>query len=291
MFVKDNSIRSVKAYMNDRLEDLFSFGEIKIIISYAIEKRLQIPQNQQIAIDNETVSESDLLYFRSVVKRLQAQEPLAYVIGFTDFDGLNILCDSSALIPRPETVELVDLIHSKIQHINEPTIIDLCTGTGCIAFAIENRIKNAKISATEFSESALQLAELNKLNLHSKVHFLQKNALLKSDFDFIEDESLDVVISNPPYITENERDEMFENVLKHEPHMALFVTNGEPLQFYESISMYVFPKLKINGWIAFELNENFAPETAMMLKELNYSTIQIHKDLQGKNRILTAQKI
>jgi release factor glutamine methyltransferase len=291
MFVKDNSIKSLKHYMTERLSTQFSNSEIKIVISYALEKRLGLSQRQQIGIDSDTVSESDLLYFRSVVKRLQANEPLAFVIGETDFDGLSILCSSAALIPRPETVELVELICNEVKGKDQLSILDVCTGTGCIAFALEQRLNNSTIIATEYSTDALSLAEKNKANLNSKVQIIAKNALVTEGYDFIADDSLDIVVSNPPYITEGERNEMFDNVLAHEPHMALFVTNNDPMQFYQAIALSCLPKLKNKGLIAFEINEHFGDETKKVLENIGYKDIRICKDLQGKNRMIIAHKL
>jgi release factor glutamine methyltransferase len=290
MFVQSNTIKAIKSYFQERLQNMFSVSEIKLIVNQAISSRLNLSTADLILAAEMRLSESDLLYFRSIVKRLQENEPMQYVIGDTVFYDLEIKCDKRALIPRPETEELVDWIVNDLFSKKVDKILDLCTGTGCIALALKNQFSQAKIQALDFSNGALGLARENAEALHLEIELYEIDVLSEfPDFNF-EPNSYDIWVSNPPYIPLSEKALMHSNVLDFEPEMALFVKNDEALIFYKEIGLKSLKYLKSGGSLYFELNENFADQTSKLISDLDFEEVEIKLDLQGKKRMLKAIK-
>lgn len=292
MFVQANTVRAVKVYFKERLKDLFSEREIKQIFNQGLAKRLQLSDSELLLADELRLSESDLLYLRSIVKRLQQNEPLQYILGDTYFYGLQILCDQRALIPRPETEELVDWILEDVakQALQIKQVLDVCTGTGCIALALKSKGADATIHALDFSADALALATLNSQQLKLDILPVHADALKSpADWSFAA-ESFDLWVSNPPYIPNRDKQAMEANVLEFEPGMALFVPDEDPLLFYRSIAHAAAVYLKKGAYLYFELHADFADETAAMLHELGWINTTIRQDMQGKNRMLRTQK-
>ena len=288
MFVKENTVSAARAYFKDRLQNQFSESELKSMWKQLICKRFEWNDSEFLLSSGNRLSESDLLYVRSFVKRLQDNEPFQYILGETTFCDLTILCDSRALIPRPETEELVSWI-SELTNVN--SIIDICSGSGCIALGLKSNFPNAKVFGVDLSEDANNLAETNAIRNKLSVEFFEADALdLNSEFwknlDFV-----DVIVSNPPYITLDEKTLMNPNVLDYEPHLALFVPNGSAIIFYERIANLAIQKLNQKGFLFFELNPDFADDVVKMLKNLGFRNIQLKNDLQGKKRMLKAQKV
>ena len=289
MFVIQNTAEAVKAYFSERLQSQYSEREIVFFYKESLKKRLKFTETELILQKEIRLSESDLLYFRSIVKRLQNQEPFQYIIGETVFYDLLIRCDERALIPRPETEELVDWIIQSVAKTQILNVLDVCTGTGCIALALKNNLKSSTVSASDISLEAIALAKKNAMLLNLDINFLQDNALV-NDSDIFEANSLDVIVSNPPYIPMKDKDTMEKNVLDFEPHLALFVSDEAPLVFYKSIAEKAQNLLKSNGLLFFELHENYAIETKELVESLGFDEVEIKLDLQGKNRMLKAKK-
>lgn len=289
MFVVSNTAESVKSYFIERLSKQFSEREIAFFFKESIKKRLKISDTEMILQKEIRFSESDLLFFRSVVKRLQNNEPFQYIIGETFFYELLIRCDERALIPRPETEELVDWIVHSVDKNQELKLLDVCTGSGCIALALKSILKSSAISATDISLDAIALAKKNALLLGLEVTFLQDNALI-DESDLFENDSLDIIVSNPPYIPMKDKVAMEKNVLDFEPHLALFVADESPLLFYKAIAERAKRLLKTNGLLFFELHENYAIETKSLVESFGFKEVEIKLDLQGKNRMLKAKK-
>lgn len=289
MFVVSNTAESVKSYFIERLSKQFSEREIAFFVKESIKKRLKISDTEMILQKEIRFSESDLLFFRSVVKRLQNNEPFQYIIGETFFYELLIRCDERALIPRPETEELVDWIVHSVDKNQELKLLDVCTGSGCIALALKSILKSSAISATDISLDAIALAKKNALLLGLEVTFLQDNALI-DESDLFENDSLDIIVSNPPYIPMKDKVAMEKNVLDFEPHLALFVADESPLVFYKAIAEKAKRLLKTNGLLFFELHENYAIETKSLVESFGFEEVELKLDLQGKNRMLKAKK-
>ena len=288
MFVKENTISAARAYFKDRLQIQFSESELKSMWKQLICKRFDWNDSEFLLSSENRMSESDLLYVRSFVKRLQANEPFQYILGETTFCDLTLICDSRALIPRPETEELVVWI-SELLNLN--SIIDVCSGSGCIALGLKSNFPKSNVFGVDLSQDANNLAQSNAIRNNLSVDFLIADALnLNSEF-WENVDSVDVIVSNPPYITQNEKAFMNPNVLDYEPHLALFVPNDSPIIFYERIARLALQKLNQNGFLFYELNPDFADQVIEMLKILGFSNIELKNDLQGKKRMLKAQKV
>ena len=287
MFVQTNSIQAVKAYFKERLQQQFTESELKAMLKVAICKRLHLSSADYLLCDSNLLSESDLLYFRSIVKRLQTNEPFQYIIGKTEFYGLELKCDKRALIPRPETEELVEWVMEIAQP--DTALIDFCTGSACIALAIKNQLPTATVYGTDVSKEALDLSKENASALKLGVEFILHDALSDQVPSTLTEQSIDIIVSNPPYIPELDKQEMQANVLDFEPHLALFVENENALIFYKAIALQAAKLLKKNGLLFFEIHERLAQETAATIDALGFKDVEIRKDLQGKDRMIKAR--
>jgi release factor glutamine methyltransferase len=290
MFVQTNTIAACLEYIKKKLENQFNASEIRHIQRAIFKKLFDLNLADLMLHKENRLTESELLHVRELVLRLQANEPLQYVIGQTEFCDLTIDCNPSALIPRPETEELVCKVleHSALNQ-NQLRILDLGTGTGCIALALKNKLKHAEVWALDFSLDALQLAQSNAEKLNLPITLVAGDIYELELIEPLISSPWDLIISNPPYIPLQEKSIMASNVLNHEPHMALFVSDEDPLVFYKSIALFALHNLKQDGLLAFELHENLANQTANFCTILGFSSVEIFEDLQGKPRILLAQ--
>jgi release factor glutamine methyltransferase len=289
MFLKHNTYNDVLTYFRERLGEVFTPSEINQMFKTTVRKRLGLDDN--VLLDSQQkFSESDLLFFRSVIKRLQNKEPFQYIIGETFFYNISLKVDSRALIPRPETEELVDWILSDIKNtaLDRPKILDIGTGTGCIPLALKASCSNTDVHGLDVSEEALSLAKENaeKLNLSVTWHLQD---ILTSESDYSAD-FWDVIVSNPPYIPLVEKQKMASHVLEFEPWLALFVAENDPILFYRKIGEMAKKQLKRGGCLYFELHEDYALAVVDFIKKLNFEQVTLKKDLQGKNRMLKAVK-
>lgn len=216
----------------------------------------------------------------AIIARLLDNEPLQYILGETYWHGMTLKVTPDVLIPRPETSELVDLITSE-NTASDLNVLDVCTGSGCIAVALANTLPFSKVTGTDISDAALAVARENASLRKLKVGFMHSDALGQFPFD---DGSMDIVVSNPPYITESEKKEMEPNVLDHEPGLALFVPDSDPLRFYTAIFREGFRVTRPGGKIYFEINPLFARQVSRMMTETGWDDVQILPDMHGKQR-------
>ena len=225
--------------------------------------------------------------------------PIQYITGKTEFYGLQFELTPDVLIPRPETEELVDWIIQNSKFGNRKSeignqkskinIIDIGTGSGCIAVALKANLPDADVRAIDVSEPALSVARRNAAKNSVKINFIQLD-ILTGDLKCFVDNSLDVIVSNPPYVTPSEKDEMQPNVLEYEPHCALFTPEDDPLIFFKRIAILGIKILKDGGKIFFEINERYHLEVANILKQHGFSEISPRKDINGKWRMISARK-
>ncbi|MCR9063775.1 MAG: peptide chain release factor N(5)-glutamine methyltransferase [Cytophagales bacterium] len=246
------------------LEDVFGLTKTDIIV-------------------DKSVNIDEALLFRCI-DRINNNEPIQQVIGFTFFRGRKFNVNPSVLIPRIETEELIE--HIKSLKISSPSVLDIGTGSGCIAISLDLEIPEAEVWALDISEAALTIAKENQKSLNSKVSFIQADFL--KDFSFAHD--LDVVVSNPPYIRNFEKEEMEPNVLDHEPHLALFVPDENPLVFYEALASFGKKNLKNNGYVLAEINSYLGKETLALFEQYDYKEVEIIKDIFNKDRFVKAKK-
>jgi len=217
---------------------------------------------------------------KDILKRIKKQEPIQYILGESWFYGRKFSVNSSVLIPRSETEELVYWI--KEQHSGKLKILDIGTGSGCIPISLNLEIPKSEVYGLDISETALQVDKQNAIDLQAKVDFVKCDILT----DEIPFGDLDIIVSNPPYIRDLEKELMLPNVLDHEPHLALFVPNTDALRFYKAITEKAKKALKPQGWLYFEINEAFGQANADVLLQNGFSNVEIRKDMQSKDRMV-----
>ncbi|WP_143962726.1 peptide chain release factor N(5)-glutamine methyltransferase [Litoribacter populi] len=236
-------------------------------------RRMEVLQDKSIKDDPASYLEA--------LQKVKQEVPIQYILGKAPFYGREFKVSPDVLIPRNETEELVHLI-LKENRIPAPKILDIGTGSGCIPITLALEIKEAKVYGLDVSHEALKIAMENALLLEATVDFHQAD-ILSADIPYPD---LDILVSNPPYVRELEKAQMHKNVLDHEPHLALFVSNQDPLIFYRTIAEKGLKALKSEGKLYFEINEAFGQETKGMMEGLGYQKVNIYKDLNGKDRIV-----
>src|SRR5690554_398669 len=235
----------------------------------------------------EVLTGSELNLLQRALERLLKQEPIQYILGKTSFYGLSIKVNSATLIPRPETEELVSWILNDFEKTkNKIKAVDIGTGSGCIALALKKNLTQSEITAIDVSSEALEVVKQNAKELELPLDVLQldilKNSLPIGDLDFM--------VSNPPYVCETEKLQMRSNVLEFEPSLALFVDDSDPLIFYRRILQVANKAVKERGSVYFEINERFSEETIKMAKEIGWHTIQVKKDIFGRDRMMRCRR-
>ena len=222
-----------------------------------------------------------------IFEKICNQYPIQYIFNNAHFYGLEFYVDNNVLIPRPETEELVHLILSQNQQA-VLNALDIGTGSGCIPIALKKNRPNWNLMAIDISEKALEVAQINAAKNQTNIDFLQYDILSSAD-DF-NAKQLDIMVSNPPYIPLSQKNVMSVSTIEHEPEIALFVPNEQPLLFYDKITDFAARHLKPNGKLYFELNEFNAEKVAEMLQQKHYINTTLHQDLSGKNRMLSAER-
>jgi len=226
----------------------------------------------------------------NILARLQTGEPIQYILGHTEFYGLTFNVNPSVLIPRPETEELVEwVLNSKVesQKSKVSTILDIGTGSGCIAISLKKNLPTAQISAIDISTEALQTARQNAELNKADINFIHTDILNIDHSLFTTHYSL--IISNPPYVTLHDKTQMHTNVTDFEPHTALFVPENDPLIFYKAIADFALNNLLTNGLLFFEINENLGKQTVEMLESKGFKDIELRKDMSGRDRMVKAR--
>lgn len=269
-------------YIEKELAGLYPNSEIEGFTRIILEAVCEWSFTEQVLNKQEKIRNADFEKIRGIVFRLKNFEPIQYILGETEFYGLKLKVNPSVLIPRPETEELVEWI-VKSNLPENITVLDIGTGSGCIALALKSQMENATVFGVDISEKALEVAKQNALKNQLDVDFFQVDIL---KWEYISWEKFDLIVSNPPYIREIEKTEMHSNVLVHEPENALFVPDNDPLLFYRSIAAFAKVNLKKEGLLFFEINEKLGGEMISLLNEYGFYEIEIRKDINGKNRMI-----
>jgi len=234
------------------------------------------------------VSAKNITVFEKALLRLKKQEPIQYILGTTEFYGLTFKVNKHTLIPRPETEELVDWVLSNLHDQDSMLdILDIGTGSGCIAISLAKNIPTARVSGLDVSEKALEIAKENAVKNQVLVSFCQKDILRTTSLE----KKYDVIVSNPPYVRQLEKKAMNPNVLDYEPGVALFVPNEDPLLFYRKIAQLAMVSLQTRGWLYFEINEYLSKEMDVLLKDIGFANIEIKKDFREVPRMIKCQKL
>jgi len=267
------------------LKDDYPSTEIRQFIRLIFEDLLGFSSTDLMLKGDTVLLDDQLNSLNDITDRLKKHEPIQYIIGTTEFYGLTFNVKPGVLIPRPETEELVDWI-LKDDSVDKSKLLDIGTGSGCIALSLKSNWPNAEVQAWDFSPQALEIAQENGQKLNLDVHFLLQD-VLKVQPDEQEDR-FSCIVSNPPYVRELEKIMMDENVLVHEPHSALFVDDHDPLIFYRTIARLGLTLLKEGGSLFFEINEYLGEEMRTLLLDLGYHSVICRKDLSGKDRMMKA---
>lgn len=275
-------ILKFKKHFSASLKDEYPTAEINSFFNILAKAYLDL-NRLQLALAPETeLTSPDIEKFKNALFRLKNHEPIQYIIGETEFYGITFEVDKGVLIPRPETEELVAWIISEAKNNQENLkILDIGTGSGCIAISLAKNLENSEVYAMELSEDALKIAEKNAVLNEVEIKFLKNDIFGCSELPGF----FDIIVSNPPYVRELEKVEMQPNVLKNEPGMALYVKDEDPLLFYKQIIKLSKPALNKNGKLYFEINQYLAMETEYLLKNEGFET-ELRKDIFGNFRML-----
>jgi release factor glutamine methyltransferase len=256
--------------------------EIQSIIYLILENKFGLSKTD--VLSEKKINTVDPTLLNSIIYRLNQDEPIQYILGSANFFGRSFGVNSSVLIPRPETELLVEEIKSFTKSIKTPIrILDIGTGSGCIATSLALEIQNSVVSAIDISVDALICAKQNALALGADVNFIELDILNQELTD-----QFDLIVSNPPYISAEEKKGMKQNVLAYEPHLALFAPLNDPLIFYRTIASKCKKNLTPNGSLWFEINEHFGEEISNLLEGQGFKDVRILKDLDGKDRMIKA---
>ena len=296
---RSNRVRDILALFHEELDSMYGSGEVTTFCEMLFEAFLGWDRVRLLTSKEQTVDQSDLLRFHWALEDLKNHRPVQHIIGYTDFCGCRIAVTPDVLIPRPETEELVTWLityHSSLI-THHSSLLDLCTGSGCIAIALKKAFPQADVTAVDVSNSALEVARQNAVSNGTDITFLQADILDPtfhlspltshlSPFTF-HLSPFTLIVSNPPYVRDNERAQMQPNVLDHEPPLALFVPDDDPLRFYRAIASFAKEHLTQDGMLVVEINEGLADETAALLREQGF-ILTVHNDFRGKPRWITA---
>jgi release factor glutamine methyltransferase len=276
-----------------RLSSLYGADEAKAIVRWVLDVRFGMSFTEILCGKVSKLSADDQTELEKIMLRLEKGEPVQYILGTTDFCGRPFHVSPAVLIPRPETAELSHTIISSHQTAGKYEILDIGTGSGCIAITLALEMPEAKVTAWDISDDALAIAQENAKVLGADVTFERMDILdisLTSHLSPLTSQ-FDLIVSNPPYICNKEKDAMEKNVLEHEPHLALFVPDEDPLRFYRAIAKFATTALKPDGMLYFEINPLYADALVELLSEIPYRDIQLRHDQFGKRRFLKATKI
>ena len=292
-------VKQYRNYFNETLKTIYPITEIDSFFFLLLEEYLGFRRVDIVLKSDFKITQETLNLLQSATKQLEQEVPLQYIIGKTEFYGLPFVVNKHVLIPRPETEELVAWVvseSSRFKTFNTSTkhttetkqlkILDIGTGSGCIPISLKKQLPFAKISAIDISEEALSVAKKNAVLNNVDIHFILQDILKTVALD----QHYDIIISNPPYVRELEKKELKNNVLKNEPHVALFVENDNPLMFYDKIAELAKNYLNKNGLLFFEINQYLGTETIDLVNKKGLKNIQLKKDMFGNNRIVVASK-
>lgn len=277
-------MKTIAKQINEVLTGNYPTGEITALTRIIATELLGVSQMAYFLKDDVTLTAEQETLLDNAIERLKKQEPIQYILGYSDFCGLRFKVTPATLIPRPETSELVEWIASEAA--GRESILDIGTGSGCIAVSLAHKMPQSKVTAWDISNDALAVAAENSKANGCVVTFEQVDILAYEPTG----EQFDIIVSNPPYIKENEKEAMHANVLDWEPHTALFVPNNDPLLFYRTIAEKGLTLLKPGGSLYFEINRAHGKDTVDMLAAFGYTSIELRKDFADNDRMIRAVK-
>ncbi|GAA4885620.1 peptide chain release factor N(5)-glutamine methyltransferase [Flaviramulus aquimarinus] len=283
-------LKDIQNTFHNELDTIYNEEEVNsfffMLIGYYYNMtRIQLTMNSEYTI-------KDVKEILNALELLKQQKPIQYIIGETEFFGLPFKVNENTLIPRPETEELVEWIISQQQIANNQQlkILDIGTGSGCIAISLAKNLPNAKVYALDVSKKALVVAKQNADLNHVGIEFIEADILDSAIKIVSASNKFDIIVSNPPYVREKEKQLMKPNVLENEPHLALFVKDENPLLFYETISRFASQNLRKKGWLFFEINEYLGDDMIDLLNENSFRNIELKQDIYKKDRMIKGIK-
>ena len=286
MRISSNKVKDIIEFAYQELESLYEKNEIRSMIYSIIEHFTNYDLMKILTYKDELkVSESELLKINFAIKDLKKERPLQQILGYCEFLDVKINLNHQVLIPRVETEEITQRIIHENKGRRNLKIADLCCGSGCIAIALKKAFPDSNVYAYDISEEAIEQSKENANLNKEKIFFFKENIFENKE----KNQEFDIIVSNPPYVRESEKSLMKNNVLLYEPHLALFVSDEDPLIFYKQILDFCNRNLAKNGKIYMEINENLAKETELLFKNFNYQT-SVFKDIRGKDRLVFAKK-
>ena len=293
------TIKQYREHFNESLKHLYPTSEIDSFFFLILEEYMDLKRIDVVLKSDFYLDKKSLNLMQIATKQLEQEIPIQYIIGKTEFFGLPFNVNKEVLIPRPETEELVEQVLNEISLIKtcktstdlaskekQFKILDIGTGSGCIAISLKKQLPSSEISAMDVSDKALRVANKNALLNQVDINFIHQDILKTTNLDKL----YNVIVSNPPYVRELEKKEIKNNVLNNEPHLALFVDNKNPLLFYNKIAELAKKFLTKNGQLHLEINQYLGKETIKLLAEKGFKNIQLKKDIFGNDRIISAFK-
>ena len=291
---KSLKLTELKTIFHKELDSIYGKDEVGSFFYLCTEFYLNLPRFQLALQPEYSIVKSEYDDFFNALERLKQEQPIQYILGETEFYGLKFKVNKHVLIPRQETEELVDWVKRSVTSSEVEKslrILDIGTGSGCIAISLAKSLPNAEVYALDISDEALQVAKKNAKFNAVKIQFIKANILNETDWDlFSKDLVFDAIVSNPPYVRNLEKKEIRDNVLNNEPHLALFVEDNNPLQFYKSITNFAVTNLKPGGGLFFEINQYLGDETRQLLEDSGFKDVELRQDLNGNDRMLKGIK-
>lgn len=276
------------------IENMGGYYEAREVMSLAritISHISKIDRAKYLIIKEEDIPEDQLNAYLNIQDELKTGKPLQYILGETEFYGLNFRVNPNVLIPRPETEELVDWALITLRgmeiHSKQLRVIDIGTGSGCIPIALKKFFSQLEVFAMDISIGALETAKMNAYLNDTEIQFSQAD-IFSQQHETIVSTKFDLIISNPPYVLESEKSQMLSNVIDYEPHTALFVSDTNPLIFYDRIADFALKNLQNDGFLFLEINEQLGEETRSLLIEKGFKSIELRQDLRNKDRMIKA---
>lgn len=276
-------IKDIRIHLKNCLGHQYPDNELRGFGNWILEHLFDYTITDALLNADRTLTEKNSSDLEFIIKHLKQEKPIQQIVGYSWFYGRKFLLNEHVLIPRPETEELVDWMLK--DSLNDRSILEVGTGSGCIAITLALNT-NATIVSIDVSELALKQAKTNALALNASVAFCKADVLDDSSCESFG--CFDVIVSNPPYVLESDKQMMSTNVLEYEPHLALFVSSDDPLLFYRAIASMATRKLNANGVLYFEIHENYGQEALDMLSLKGFKELELRKDLQGKDRMVKA---
>ena len=278
-------IKDYRTQFIQELSAIYDIGEAESFFYLILEEKQKLKRIDLALNPDLTFSNDEIQFWNSILEQLKKEIPVQYLLGKTSFYGLEFEVNSTVLIPRPETEELVDWI-IECQKFEAGSrkikILDIGTGSGCIAISLAKNISNAQVFAVDVSEKALATAQKNAEINEVSVTFISKNILETEDLE----QQFDIIVSNPPYVRELEKQGIKKNVLDNEPHLALFVEDNDALIFYRKIAELAQENLSPNGQLFFEINQYLGKEMIQLLEKMGFKNIELRKDIYGNDRMI-----